>query len=105
MSSRLDSLLSAEKQAETAVEEAERRARGVRTGIPEEVSAIEKEYSEELDMYEEKSLKTLQADLDTLEKQLEEALVKKRTELESKASVLAPKALELMRAAVEGESG
>lgn len=105
MSSRLDSLLSAEKKAETAVEEAERRARGIRTGIPEQVSSIETEYNGELEMYEAKSLEKLQAELDILEKQLDEALKIRKTELESRAPVLAPKALELIRTAVEGESG
>jgi len=87
------------------VEEAQRKARGIRTTIPEEVSSIETEYISELEKYEEKNLSKLQSELDSLETKLQGTLCDRKKELDSRASVLEPRALELIRNAVEGEGG
>ncbi|PIE51769.1 hypothetical protein CSA37_07145 [Candidatus Fermentibacteria bacterium] len=105
MSSRIDRLLDAEKQAASAVEEAERKARGIRNSIPEQVSAVEDDYRAELENYEKKNLAKLQSELDELGRQLAEKLETEKTALNEKAGILEPRALELIRRAVEGESG
>jgi len=103
LSSRLDNLLSAEKSAMETVEEAERRARGIRTAVPGEISAIEEEYEAELVKYEKKGLETVQEELEELKSSLEGTLSERKKRLEDASTVLAPRALELIRKAVEGE--
>ena len=72
MNGRLDSLLAAEKAAGETVEEAERKARGIRTAIPEQISAIEEEYRSEQDKYEKLALEKLDRELEELQAQLDE---------------------------------
>ena len=105
MNGRLDSLLAAEKAAGETVEEAERKARGIRTAIPEQISAIEEEYRSEQDKYEKLALEKLEGELEELQAQLAEELEKKKRKLDDSASVLAPEALKLLRGAVERERG
>lgn len=102
LSSRLDSLLSAEDKAREAIEEAERRARGIRTGIPGEVAAIEAEYSRELEKYEKISMDKVQEELDQKKHELDVQLKQLIQDVDSRASILAPRALELLREAIEG---
>lgn len=103
MSDRLNQLLAAENTAKEAVEDAERRSKEIRTGIPEEAAAIEKEYESELEKYESRGLEKIDEELKKLRGELDETLRKRREELDDSASVLAPRALELVRQAVEGE--
>jgi len=103
LSSRLDSLVSAEKTALETVEEAERRARGIRAAVPSEISAIEEEYESELAKYEKMGQEKVQVELEEYKASLDGSLNQQRTKLEKDSSVLAPKALELLRKAVEGE--
>lgn len=105
LSSRLDSLLASEKTALETVEEAQRKARGIRTAVPGEISAIEEEYEKELALYEKKSLEKVNGELEELKKSLEATLSRRKTSIESASSVLPPRALELIRKAVEGEKG
>lgn len=105
LSNRLESLLSAENSAREAVEEAERNARGIRTSIPGEISAIEDEYESELAQYEKKGLEKINMDLQEIRKSLEETLSHRKEKLESASSVLGPRAQQLIRSAVEGERG
>lgn len=105
MKTRLDSLLEAEKSALEAVEDAERKARGIRTAIPGQISAIEEEYEEELRKYEKISLEKVSEEIEELRSRLDVTLEKNRESLEKGSSVLAPRALQLIRSAVEGEGG
>lgn len=103
MSDRLTQLLAAENSAKEAVEDAERRSREIRTGIPEEAAEIEKEYESELEKYESRGLEKIDEELKHLRSELDETLRKRTEDLDESASVLAPRALELVRQAVEGE--
>lgn len=105
LSRRLDSLLSAENNALEAIEEAERKARGIRASIPGEVSAIEVEYEDELARYESKSIEKVETELVELKQNLQGSLNDRKTSLETASSILGPRALELLHAAVEGERG
>lgn len=102
LSNRLDSLLSAEDIAREAVEEAERRARGIRTAIPGEITAIEAEYSRELEKYEKITMEKVQEELDQKKRELDIKLKQLTQDVDSRASILAPRALELVREAIEG---
>lgn len=103
MSDRLNSLLSSEEKARESVEEATREARRIRAGISAEVAGIEKEYSLELQKYEEKGISKVHDEIVTLKEKLEVVLKKKEARLDSESGKLAPKALELLRSAIEGE--
>ena len=105
MSNRLNSLLSAEEKAGEAVEEAAREARRIRTGIPAEISAIREEYNSELQKYEEMGMKKVHKELEVQKEKQRIILQEKKDALDSKAGELAPKALELIRSAIEGEKG
>lgn len=104
MNDRLDSLLSAEQKARDMVDEATREARRIRTGIPSEISAIETEYSSELQKYEEVSMKKIRAEIETLNGKHKVLLEKGKAELDAKAGKLVPEALKLIRSAIEGET-
>jgi len=105
LNGRLDSLLATEKAAGETVEEAERKARGIRTAVPEQISAIEDEYRSEQEKYEKMALEKLDDELEELQAKLAEDLQKKKRKLDESASVLAPEALKLLRGAVERERG
>ncbi len=105
MSDRLNSLLSSEEKARELVEEATREARKIRTGIPAEVSMIEKEYSSELKKYENQGMEKVYQELRLLKEKQEAVLEKGKADLDSRAENIAPRALELIHSAVEGETG
>ncbi|MCD4707800.1 MAG: hypothetical protein K8S62_08675 [Candidatus Sabulitectum sp.] len=105
MSNRLNSLLSSEENARELVEEAAKEAKRIRTGIPAEVSKIEKEYSAELREYEERGMDKVREELVFLKEKQEEILEKGKTALESKSSELAPRALDLIHSAIEDGKG
>lgn len=105
LSSRIDSLLSAEKSALETVEEAERKARGIRNAVPGEVAAIEEEYESELVKFEKKGIQKVDEELEELRNSLQVTLEERKRQLDGDSSVLAPRALELIREAVEGERG
>lgn len=105
MSNRLNSLLSSEEKARETIVEATKEARRIRTGIPAEVSRIENEYSSELKKYEEKGMKTVLDELTVFEEKQKEILEKGKTQLDSRSGTIAPRALELIHAAIEGEKG
>jgi len=102
LSIRLDALLTAETKARETVEEAERKARSIRTGIPGEISAAEAEYSNELEKYEKIGMEKVQKELEEMKLELDIKLEKQKKEVDSRASILAPRALELLRKAIEG---
>lgn len=103
MSNRLNSLLSSEEMAREKVEEATREARRIRTGIPVEVSKIENEYSSELQKYEKTGMSKVHNELILLEEKQKVNLEKRKTELDSISGNIAPRAVELIRSAIEGE--
>ncbi len=103
VSNRLNSLLSAEEKAKEMVEEATREARKIRTGIPAEVSNIENEYSSELKKYEDKGLEKVSGELELLKQKQKAILEERKTILDSRSGELAPKALELIHSAIQGE--
>lgn len=105
MSNRLNSLLSSEKKARDIVEEATREARRIRTGIPAAVSGIEKEYSSQLQKYEEKGMEKVLDELVVLKEEQIAILEKGKKELDSRSDQIAPRALELIHLAIEGEKG
>ena len=102
LSGRVESLLDAEKKALETVEEARRRARGIVNSIPAQVSAIEEEYREELEKYSKKNLADMEKELQKLREIRREELKKGQKTLDESSPVLAPRALELVRSAVEG---
>ncbi len=87
------------------VEEATREARKIRTAIPAEVSRIEKEYSSELEKYEERGMEKVNEELVILSEKQKAILEKGKAELESRSGKIAPRALELIHSAIEGEKG
>ncbi|MCK5786007.1 MAG: hypothetical protein KAH54_05570 [Candidatus Sabulitectum sp.] len=103
MSVKLNSLLSSEDSARGIVEEATKEARRIRTGIPAGVSEIEKEYSSELQKYEEKGIEKVQEELSALNEKLKLSLESGKTALEERSKGIAPRALELIHSAIEGE--
>ncbi len=105
MSDRLNSLLSSEENARELIEEATREARKIRTGIPAKVSGIEKEYNSELQKYEEKGMEKVHEELAGLKEKQRVVLEKGKTALETRSGELAPRALELIHSAIEGEKG
>jgi hypothetical protein len=105
MKDRLNSLLSAEEKAQEEVEQARREARRLRTGIPAAVSVIEEEYISMLENNEEACSQRAREELETLTARLNVILATGKDSLESRSHSLAPKALELIRSAIEGERG
>ena len=103
VSNRLNSLLSSEDKAKEMIEEATREARKIRTGIPAQVSNIENEYNSELKKYEDMGLEKVAGQLELLKQQQQAILEEKKTILDSRAGELAPKALELIHSAIQGE--
>jgi vacuolar-type H+-ATPase subunit E/Vma4 len=105
VSDKLSALLSSEEKAREVVEEALKKARRIRTGIPDEVIKIENEYTSELKKFEEVSMQKVNEEIVGLRKKQSVVLEKQKTVLESKSEALAPKALELIHSALKGEEG
>lgn len=105
MSERISTLLDAEEKARETVEAAEREARRIRAGIPAEQAAIEKEYQEELARYREKGDSEVEKELAELQARLARTTDAGKQELSSRAGSLAPRAIALLREAIEGERG
>jgi len=103
VSNRLNSLLSSEEKAREKVEEATREARRIRTGIPAEVSKIENEYSSELQKYEKTGMEKVASELALLKEKQNASLEKRKKDLDSISGDIAPRALELIHSAIEGE--
>ncbi|MEA3266179.1 MAG: hypothetical protein U9P42_04475 [Candidatus Fermentibacteria bacterium] len=103
MSNRLNSLLSSEEMAREKVEEATREARRIRTGIPAEVSKIENEYSSELQKYERNGMGKVNDELVLLEEKQKINLEKRKKDLDSMSGNIVPRAIELIRSAIEKE--
>lgn len=103
VSNRLNSLLASEEKAREIIEEATREARRIRTGIPAEISGIEKEYTSELQKYEDVSMEKIRKELESLSNEQEILLEKSRKDLDSRSETIAPRALELIHSAIEGE--
>jgi len=105
VSDRLSSLLSAEEKAQEEVEQAGKEARRLKTGIPATISAIEEDYCSELVRYEETGMQKVREEIAVLTAKLNATLEKGKSSLESRSGILAPRALELIRSAIEGEKG
>ncbi len=103
MSNRLNSLLASEEKAREIVEEATREARRIRTGIPAEISDIEKEYTSELQKYEDVSMDKIRKELVSVSHGQEVLLEKGKEDLDSRSASIAPRALKLIHSAIEGE--
>ena len=105
MSGKLESLLTSEEKTREIVDEATREARKIRTGIPMEISDLKKAYSLSLQKKEDSGLIKVQEKLETLQKEQNFLLEKKKSNLNSRADSIAPHAEQLMHKAVEGEKG
>ena len=105
MSEKLKSLLASEEKTREIIDEATRSARKIRTGIPIEISELKKAYSLSLKKKEDSGLIKVQEKLDSLQKEQNFLLEKKKTSLNSRADSIAPYAQKLMHKAVEGEKG
>jgi len=105
LSEKLKSLLTSEEKTREIIDEATRNARKIRTGIPIEISELKKQYSLSLQKKEDSDLIKVQEKLDTLQKEQNYLLEKKKTSLNSRADSIAPHAQKLMHKAVEGEKG
>jgi len=105
VSEKFSALLSSEEEARVVVENATKEARRIRTGIPEEVSGIEKEYKSELLKFEEIGMQKVEKEVAVLREQQEKLLEERKSLLESKSVDLAPRALELIHSAISGDRG
>ncbi|MCD6588257.1 MAG: hypothetical protein J7K88_06880 [Candidatus Fermentibacteraceae bacterium] len=105
MSEKFSDLLSSEDKAREVVENATKEARRIRTGIPEEVSRIEKEYKSELQKFEETGMLKVEKEIAVLREKQEKILEERKSVLETKSAELAPVALELIHAAIKGDRG
>jgi len=105
VSEKFSALLSSEEKARVVVENATKEARRIRTGIPEEVSRIEKEYKSELQKFEENGMLKVGEEISVLREEQKKLLEERKNLLESKSAELAPRALELIHSAIKEGRG